>query len=232
VNINFLSKRNAKKYFIPMIASLTLFILGGETALANCSVEHNVCKRKCLAENFGNLLGQASCNVECSTEARLCYNGQTRSGTSSGSSSSRSRTSTYESNTRNETAPSKAELSSLGVRGARSCVSVINDQFNGRPAKAIKNSCSERIKYSWCVQQVPSGELNSYKCDLTGGYSYSAASSVGPYDKKVLPFNSRSAFKLGACMDEVSVNNKNYDHISTERTGPSTFDCNYSRYGR
>ena len=72
LNLNINPKLLTKLVAVPL-----LVLLFNGTANASCQSEDAVCKRKCLAENFGNLTGQLSCNLECGNETIQCYKGET-----------------------------------------------------------------------------------------------------------------------------------------------------------
>lgn len=250
LNLNINSKLLTKLVAVPL-----LVLLFNGTANASCQSEDAVCKRKCLAENFGNLTGQLSCNLECGNETIQCYKG----GTSTRKTNSYSQktyeaptrntykrqnsytsptptynTSTYSSNSETNTrsrSELKSALSQKGSADAKSCISSERGRVGGQDnIMYLKNSCSKAIKYAWCYTSVSSGR-NLYKCDNAGKYSFSGSNSVGSFDKTWLQGSAGAQVKYGVCMKDVSLDGKTYGHIQTERTGANRYKCNYSSYG-
>lgn len=255
---------NIKSQFLKsfVLGSSIVLAMGG-SAFASCQSEDAACKRTCLSENFGNLLGQLSCNLECGNVTMQCYKDENSSSNTNRysrktyeapSRSSYNREKSYNSQSSNYTRPQRSsstssrnsevksrsrdqlrsELSQKGGAEAKRCISTRRGRAAGTDGLLIlKNSCSETVNYSWCyTRYTDSSRRNSYKCDLTGSYSFSAAGGVKSFDEKWLHSSHGAQVRYGVCMADVQLDGKTYGHISTKRTGDSKYSCNYSTYGR
>lgn len=233
--------------------SIALILLSSGSAYADCRSNDSICKRGCLTDNFGDLMGQMKCNLECGEVTIQCFkdensNNRSNSYTPPASTyrnrsyekpryeaparqTSRRSRSTY--NSASETrAPSAAEISRAGTSQAKRCVSFTRDSSG---LAWIRNNCSKTVNYGWCYPRYSreAGSMGSaYKCYNGGKFRSAAAASVQPGQKKFFQGSRGAQVSYGVCMKDVQLNGKTYSHSNTELVNKQSYRCKYSSYGR
>lgn len=239
------------KRLFTLFGIIAIILLSSESAYADCRSKDSTCKRECLADNFGDLLGQMKCNLECGEVTIQCFKGENASKQSNPytppTSSYRKRSyekprydppvrepyrrsrSTYNSapDTR---APSAAEISRAGSSQAKRCVSLTRDSSG---LAWLNNNCTKTVNYGWCYPTYSreAGSYGSaYKCYNGGKFRSAAAASVQPGQRKFFQGSRGAKVSYGVCMKDVQVDGKSYSHSNTELVNEQSYRCKYGSY--